>query len=524
MKRRGFYLVIVLVFALLSVSAVGYVLWGGRVVISEYKMVGRGASIRPDYSGTVIPANIAPLNFVVEEEGVHYSVRITSKNGEGIEVFSRSGKISIPVRPWRRLLSRNKGEELCFDIFVKEESGQWERFDVISNRIADEEIDDFLVYRKIYPIHNTWGKMELCQRRLGDFEETTLLDNRFFGWGCVNCHTFCDNRTDKMLMHVRTSKGPSMILIEDGKAANIDSRSQFGSAPIGHTAWHPSGKMIVFTVYNVVQFFHMARREVRDVVDLDSSMGYYLLESGSMKSTPALSDEDYLETFGTWSADGRYLYFCRAPILWPDRETVPPENFEKSRYSLMRISYDIESDIWGELETVLSAEETGLSIIQPRISSDGRFLLFCMCEYSGFPAFQSNSDLYMMELSTGRYERLECSSDESESWHSWSSNGRWIVFSSKMGDGLFIRPYFSYIDEDGRAYKPFVLPQKDAGFYDSYFKLFQIPELITSPVPLGGGQLVGLIQSGVEGLGGIAITSATPAAKAEPWQWREGQR
>ena len=200
MKRRVFYLVVILILVLLSVSTVRYVLFGGKVVIEEYKTVGREAGIRPDYSGTVIPANIAPLNFVVEEEGVHYYVKITSKNGEGIEVFSRSGKISIPLRRWRRLLKRNKGEEIRFDIFVKEESGQWEQFDVISNRIANEEIDGFLVYRKIYPIHNTWGEMEIRQRRLGDFEEATLLNNKFFGWGCVNCHTFWDNKTDRMLM------------------------------------------------------------------------------------------------------------------------------------------------------------------------------------------------------------------------------------------------------------------------------------------------------------------------------------
>ena len=517
MKNRHLCLFITLVSVLLSAGALFYVLWDDSVVIEEYNFVGRPARIRPDYTDTIIPPNIAPLNFMVQEEGLHYCVKISSKEGKPIEVFSQSGKIKISVKWWHKLLNKNKGEDLQIEVFVKRASGQWYRFDTIINKIANEDIDGFIVYRKIPPIHSTWGEMGIYQRNLGNFDESVLFHNSL-SWACVNCHTFCDNSTDRMLMHVRSSKGPSMLLIENGQATNIDSRTQFGSAPIGHTVWHPSGRLIVFTVYRVAQFFHMARREVRDVVDLDSSMGYYLIESKTLKTDSKFSHKDYLETFPTWSPDGRYLYFCRAPILWSNREEVPPENFDKSKYSLVRISYDLESDTWGELETVLSSEQTGLSIIQPRLSPDGKFLLFCMCEYGGFPAFQSNSDLYLMELSTGSYKRLDCNSEESESWHCWSSNSRWIVFSSKRGDGLFIRPYFSYIDEKGNAHKAFVLPQKDAAFYDSCFKLFQIPELIKSRVAVTRGKLVRLIRSRGENLIDIAVTSATPAARAEPWQ------
>ncbi|MHC4394373.1 MAG: TolB family protein [Planctomycetota bacterium] len=518
MKNHYLYLFIILVLAILSVGALGYVLWDDRVVIEQYNSIDRPAQIRPDYSGTVIPPNIAPLNFSVQEKGSHYCVKISSKQGTTIEIFSRSPKIVIPQKSWHKLLNKNKGEELYLDIFVKRENTQWERFDTITNKIANEDIDGFLVYRRMRPLYSQWGDMGIYQRNLANYDESTILNNRTYEKGCANCHTFLDNNTSRMLIHIRSFNGPSMLLIENGKASNIDSRTQFGSAPIGHTSWHPSGKLITFTIYRVRQFFHSSREEVRDVVDLDSSTGYYLFESETLKTAPEISHADYLETFPTWSPDGRYMYFCRAPILWSDREVVPPENFDKSKYNLVRISYDLESDTWGEMETVLSSEQTGLSIVQPRISPDGKFLLFCMCQYSGFPAFQSNSDLYLMELSTGSYKRLDCNSDESESWHCWSSNGRWIVFSSKKGDGLFIRPYFSYIDENGKASKPFVLPQKNPAFYDSFFKLFQIPELIKSPIPVTRGKLARLIRSGGKGLTDIPITSATPTAKAEPWQ------
>ena len=140
---------------------------------------------------------------------------------------------------------------------------------------------------------------------------------------------------------------------------------------------------------------------------------------------------------------------------------MPPENYEKLKYDLRRISYDVATDQWGQAETVLSAEETGQSILLPRISPDGRFLVFCMCRYGCFPVYQPSSDLYLMDLATRQYRKLAINSEFSESWHSWSSNSRWIAFSSKRQGGLFTRTYLSYVDQAGTAHKPFVLPQQD---------------------------------------------------------------
>ncbi|MHC4394903.1 MAG: TolB family protein [Planctomycetota bacterium] len=519
MKKRFGYILVLAVVAALLVCALYYAVDAQRVVITEYESVGRPPKIRPDYTQTIIPWNIAPLNFRVQQDGSRYFVKIYSKQGKPIEVVSRSQKIVIPRRSWHRLLSKNKGQELYFEVSVKTEDGRWTRFSPITNKIAHENIDSFLVYRKMFSLYSRWKEMGIYQRNLETCDESVVLHNRFFNGGCVNCHTFLNNKTEKMLMHVRDKGRPSMLLIEDGQASSMNSRTQFGSAPMGHTTWHPSGKMIVFTIYRVRQFFHTIRKEVRDVVDLDSSMGYYVFDSEALKTNAGFSRKDYLETFPTWSPDGHYLYFCSAPILWQDRHEVPPERYQESKYDLMRISYDIESDTWGQLETVLSAKETGLSIVQPRISPDGKFLLFCMCKYSGFPAFQPNSDLYLMDLTTGRYEPLECNSEQSESWHCWSSNGRWIAFSSKRPDGMFSKVYFSYVDENGKVHKPFILAQKDAAFYDSFAKLYQMPELVRSPVPLRGESLAYLIRSRGRVLSQLAVTSATPDAdSSSPWQ------
>jgi hypothetical protein len=80
---------------------------------------------------------------------------------------------------------------------------------------------------------------------------------------------------------------------------------------------------------------------------------------------------------------------------------------------------------------------------------------------------------------------MELNSDFTESYHSWSSNSRWLVFSSKRTDGLTARPYLSYIDANGTASAPIILPQKDPSFYDDFMKTYNVPELSQERIWLG---------------------------------------
>ena len=163
-----------------------------------------------------------------------------------------------------------------------------------------------------------------------------------------------------------------------------------------------------------------------------------------------------------------------------------------------------------------------MSILLPRISPDGRFLLFCMCEYGCFPVYQPSSDLYLMELATGKYRRQAINSEHSESWHSWSSNSRWIAFSSKRQGGLFTRTYLSYVDAEGRAHKAFVLPQEDPVYYDSLVETYSVPEFVRGPVKAGRTSLARAARAEASGVVDIPITMASPkAAKPAPFPERE---
>jgi hypothetical protein len=500
--------------AIAIVVAVGGA-WGllrpARPSVAEADAIPHEPQIRPDYSGLVVPPNIAPLNFSIREPGRRFFVRVASARGAPLEIASHSPNITIPAGPWRALLEANRGQTLQLEIYVRQDS-RWRRYRPIVNRIAEQEIDGYLAYRLIPPVHNKWREVAVYQRELTSYRESLVLDGTSFGTGCVNCHSFANNDPNQMLIGIRSGEfGHSALLVHEGQVRKIGTR-------FGYTAWHPSGRLAVYSINRIWQFFHSAGAEVRDVMDVDAGLAYYQVDAEKVKIVPRAADKTRLETYPAWSPDGRYLYYCSAPILWKTGDPVPPPRYAEVQYDLMRIRYDLASDQWGDPELVLSAEQTGRSILQPRISPDGRFLLCCQCRYGSFPIYQPTSDLYMLDLDSGKCARLEINSEFSESWHSWSSNGRWIAFSSRRQGGLFTRCYLSFVDEAGRAHKPFLIPQRDPQFYDSLLKTISVPELITGPVPVTAQRLTQAVVSdqaiAVDGISG----ASTPANRGAPWQ------
>jgi hypothetical protein len=444
--------------------------------------INRLPHIQPDYSGITLPCNIAPINFSIKEIGLDYDVRIQSHHGTPIRIQNTTGNIKIDEEDWKQLLVQNIGEDLTIDISIKNQSGQWSRFGAIRNHIAQEPLDGYLTYRKFKPIFNTYATMGIFQRCLENFDVKPILLNRLTNNGCMNCHNFWQNGTDRWLLHLRGGSGTAMLLTIDGQVRKIDTKTKF-NGPVAYPAWHPSGTMIAFSVSNLILFYHETG-ECRDVLDKKSDIVLYDIQTNTITTTPQISNPYRYEIWPAWSPDGKYLYFCSAPQ--PETPVDPSSHsdfaYDKIKYDLMRVAYDPAAHTWGKLETVISASDIGLSITEPRVSPDGRFVLFTAAEYSQFPIYLRSADLYLLDVKTNKWKKLEINSDRADSFHSWSSNGRWCVFSTKRMDGLMTTPFFSHIDSLGNTSKPFVLPQEDPLFYETNLEVFNVPELTKEPV------------------------------------------
>jgi hypothetical protein len=153
---------------------------------------------------------------------------------------------------------------------------------------------------------------------------------------------------------------------------------------------------------------------------------------------------------------------------------------------------------FGPRELVFAADTLNMSAVLPRISPDGRWLVFTMSTFGYFHIWHHDADLWVMDLEKRKEERGkwnedscvvarpldEVNSKDTESYHTWSSNGRWLVVSSRRDDGTFTRPFFAHVDKDGKWSKPFELPQADPEYHRQFMRSFNIPEFMKGPVEI----------------------------------------
>ncbi len=432
--------------------------------------------IYPDYAGVTLPCNIAPTNFRVEQAADAYQVVVSSNGKEYYRSVSTDADVVIPEDSWHEMLNDNKGGKVTITIGVKRQ-GKWTEYRPITNMISRDTIDSYLAYRLIYPGYELWNEMGIYQRDLTNFNETTILDNRSFDKKCVNCHTFRQNSTSDFMVHVRGKNGGTLIS-HDGSVRKVSPHCPTVKMGATYARWHPSGKFIAFSMNDIQQFFHSSGQKPIEVSDLAADLGVYDVEHDVIITSPGLSGNDAMETFPEWSPDGKTLFYCRGNAYTKDTP------FDSLRYDLWSVSFDAKTRQFGTPKCVYQASAKHHTVSLPRISPDGRYVVFVEFNYGNFSIWHPEADLAMVDLKTGQVRCLnELNSRNVESFHTWSSTGRWIVFSSKRMDGGWARPYFAHFDKrTGRFTKPFVLPQKSPSFYDTFMKTYNLPELITTPV------------------------------------------
>jgi hypothetical protein len=330
----------------------------------------------------------------------------------------------------------------------------------------------------VYASYLKWNKMGVYQRNLTNFDETPIIENSSTDKGCVNCHTFSKNNPSKMAMHFRIIH-PGTMIWNKGKLTKTDTKTDETMSAGIYPAWHPDGIHIAFSTGKISPHLTTRLNKTVDVADKASGLFVYDTEKNTTSTSTEISS-DRRENMPEWSADGKFLYFTSAPGAQKGDE----ESLLHSRYSLMRIAYDTETDKWGKAEMVLNADSLGMSISMPTVSPDGKFIVCAVTDYGYFTIFHQNSDLYLINLETNVLKKMELNSNTAESHSSWSSNGRWIVFSSKRNDGVLTRPYISFIDSTGVAHNPFLLPQEDPEIYDMLQANYNRPDLVTGKVEL----------------------------------------
>ena len=470
------------IFLLLSVSML-MAACGPRLP-ENYTASDKQPDIYPDYKDVMVPVNMAPLTFEMASEAEQMVAQFKA-NGE--ELLCDGSKIQPGQDDWQRLVARAAGKSIGVEVYARYD-GQWTKYKSFNIYVSKDSIDPYLSYRLIYPSYVSYEELTISQRNLENYDESVVYDNILCseeGKGqCINCHNFQMYNPRRMQFHARQNLGGTVIAY-DGKMRKINMKNDSILSAGVYPAWHPKLNLIVYSTNNTGQTFQMTDPNKIEVFDSESDLIAYDVERNEV--TNIENDTTELEVFPTWSPDGKTLYYCSAHFDYNGGKHGSEiiKRRREVKYNIYRKSFDPQTMTFGERELVFDAAGLDMSATLPRISPDGRWLVFTMGKYGVFHIWHHDADLWTIDLKSNTPRPLhEVNSKDTESYHSWSSNGRWLVFSSRRYDGEYTRPFFAHVDKDGRWSKPFELPCSDPDFHRQFMKCYNVPEFMKGPVSI----------------------------------------
>ena len=456
---------------------------GGPSVPSVFTQKDQLPAIYPDYTQVMVPVNMASLSFEYDGEADEMVARYAVGNDDIV----CNGQPAIDE--WHSLAQKAKGNAITVEVYTRN-GDQWTRFKPFSIFVSPDSIDPYISYRLIAPSFISYEALTINQRYLENYDESVIYDNKLCGFEkdgqCINCHHYQQYNPQRLQFHARQYQGGTVIAY-DGKMKKVNMRNDSILSAGVYPAWHPWLNLIVYATDKTLQNFHTVNPNKVEVYDEESDIIAYNVETDEVTNLEN-SDTEF-EVFPAWAPDGKTLYYCSAHFERQDTATTKAKEvqrrFRELKYSIYRKAFDPDTRQFGPRELVFDAAARDSSATFPRISPDGRYLLFTMGHYGYFHIWHHDADLWLMDLASGAVRPFtEVNSPDTESYHSWSSNGRWIIFSSRRNDGTFTRPFIAHVDKDGHATKPFELPSEDPDYHRQFLRCYNIPEFMKGPVTI----------------------------------------
>lgn len=307
---------------------------------------------------------------------------------------------------------------------------------------------------------------------------------------CVNCHSFsADGKTLGMdLDGPKGDKGAYVIapiarqMVIEQK--HVISWNSFPDKPKDHktigflSQISPDGQFAATTVneqvfvsnfwdYKFLQVFYPTR----------GILAYYRRATGEMKALPGADDPQYVHCDPAWGPDGKYLIFARsqaveaypAGLPRPTQANDPAET--PMKYDLYRLPFN--DGLGGQPEPVQGASKNGMSNNFPKVSPDGKWIVFVQCRNGQL--LRPDSKLWIVPAGGGEPRLMRCNTSRMNSWHSFSPNGRWLVFSSKVNTP-YTEMFLTHIDEQGNDSPPILIPHSTAAN-----RAVNLPEFVNIP-------------------------------------------
>ena len=238
----------------------------------------------PEYQDVTIPCNVAPLNFLVRNEGVDAVCVSVKGASDSLQINARGNKAVFPLKAWRALLEAEKGHTLEVTVTART-SGRWLRYPSFAWQVVADKLDAYVSYRLIEPGYEVWNALQIRERCIENFEERILADNSQTDGKCMNCHVHGGNSGNLSMFHLR-GEGGGTILNRDGKLRKLALKNgQMISAAV-YGDFHPDGRYGVFSSNVIIPMFHTESNRRLEVYDTVSDLAVADFDGNRMIVSP----------------------------------------------------------------------------------------------------------------------------------------------------------------------------------------------------------------------------------------------
>jgi len=510
-EPKGRHALVGLVIVLVAVAAVLFMMShreripGTEEILTLAGSAEREGRLKITYpqDGTLFPPEIVAPTFLWEDksEGVdHWFLMVRFPTTGEVLRFSTNAALWRPSEEeWSRI--KRQSSEADAEITIAGVDGaaptkilSWADVRI---RTSKDEVGDSLFYREVpLPFLTAVRDPSRIRWRFGTIDSQTAPPIVLHDLPvCGNCHSFADNGSTLGLdVDYGNDKGAYAILpvskhmvLDDAEIMTwADYKRSDGELTFGLLSRvSPTGRYVISTVKDRSVFVAMPDITFSQLFfPIKGILVVYDRETKKFKALPGADDPKYVQTNAVWSPDGKYIVFARAKAyhaehleqknsVLVDTKDVPEFTVKKKpfRYDLYRIPFNDGKG--GTPEPLQGASNDGMSNYFPKYSPDGKWVVFCKAR--SYMLLQPDSELYIIPAAGGVARRLRYNTARMNSWHSWSSNSRWLVFSSKVNTP-YTQLFLTHIDENGNDSPPVLLDR-----FTSADRAANIPEFVKLP-------------------------------------------
>ncbi len=463
----------------------------------------RGLSIERPFDGSLFPPEIASPSFKWSDATPKvdcWTIAIEFAGGAPAMQFESTTREWTPAaEAWEEIKRSSSGTEATVTICgIDRRQEETLSSDAIKISTSGDEVGAPIFYREVnLPFREAVRNPAAYIRwRLGSIsteEQPPIVMEKMPM--CGNCHSFSqDGSLIGMDVDYGNDKGSYVLcpvseemvydnakIITWNDYAKEDQRETLGFL----SRVSPDGRYVLSTVKDRSVFAAVDNLAFSQLFfPIQGILAYYDRQEKTFHALPGADDKRFVQTNGVWSPDGKYIVFARSEGYHSEALDHQREGLSRAedvaeflidrktfKYDLWRIPFNEGKG--GTPERLAGASANGMSNYFPKYSPDGKWIVFCQAK--SYMLLQADSELHIIPAEGGKARRLECNTKRMNSWHSWSPNSKWLVFSSKIYSP-YTQLFLTHVDEQGHTSPPVLLSR-----FTSNTMAANIPEFVSIP-------------------------------------------